>query len=60
MVEITSEAATAWAKTMMKSWKSYSEAERQEVIALSLAKAIGKVAEGNSEVLNEAAKVLRG
>ena len=60
MIEITGEAATAWAKTMMKSWKSYSESERQAVIALSLAKAIGKVADGNDEVLNEATKVLRG
>lgn len=58
IVEMTEAAATAWAKTMMKSWKSYPESQRQVVIALAMAKAIGKVAEGNHDAMNAVSEIL--
>jgi hypothetical protein len=56
---MTSEAAAAWAGSMMNSWKSYSVSERERAIAISLAKAIRMVAGSNNNAINEAVEVLR-
>ena len=60
IVEMTEAAATAWARAMMESWKSYTESQRQVVIALAMAKAIGKVAEGNGDAMSAASEILCG
>lgn len=60
MVSITGDAATAWARTMLKSLKSYEPADQQAVICLSLARAIKSIA-GDSEIVVDAVvEALRG
>lgn len=44
MVEITSEAANAWCRTMLKSMKSYTPKEARAVMIASLANAIDEIA----------------
>lgn len=44
LADITSEAANAWSKTMIKSWKSYDADQGKAVMIASLANVIGLLA----------------